>query len=399
MSAALLPIVLSVLLLCVATPALAACAYLLFLTLWSACLPAPRRTRVMPRFDIVVPAHDEAAVIGRCLASLHRLDWPAQRLQLIVLADNCNDATAAVARGCGVRVIVRDDQGQQGKGYALQRAFNDSLATSWADAVVIIDADTQVSADLLQAFAVAMEGGAGVGQARYGVLNATESWRTGLMAIAHGAFHDLRSQARERLRLSCGIRGNGWFVTHDVLRQVPYAALSLTEDLEYGITLGLAGHRVHYVAAARVDAVMESSEAVARRQRQRWEDGRLALMKAQVVPLLRTAVARRSAVCLDLALDLLVLPLSYVACNLLLLAVLAAVASIWVPALMVWCVVAAGGATVLVVYVLRGWQLSGRGAAGLLDLMRAPWFVLWKLLTLLRPHDRRRWTPTRRRGP
>ena len=74
-----------------------------------------------------------------------------------------------------------------------------------------------------------------------GVLNPQDSWRTRLMAIALASFHRVRSRARERLRLSCGIRGNGWCITHRLLREVPYRAYSLAEDIEYGIDLGLAG--------------------------------------------------------------------------------------------------------------------------------------------------------------
>ena len=76
---------------------------------------------------------------------------------------------------------------------------------------------------------------------------------------------------------------------------------------------------------------MESGEKTARRQRQRWEDGRFDLIRTQAVPLLRMALRRRSWVCLDLALDLLVPPLSYVALNVAALIGAAAIASLWQP--------------------------------------------------------------------
>jgi hypothetical protein len=262
--------------------------------------------------------------------------------------------------------------------------------------VVVVDADAEVSPNLLEAFAARIEAGADALQAHYGVLNPDESWRTRLIALAHGSFHGVRSRARERLRLSCGLRGNGWCVTHRVLRDVPYRAFSLTEDLEYGIALGLAGHRVHYAAEADADAEMASGEKIAQRQRQRWEDGRFDLIRSQVVPLLRTALRTRSGLCLDLALDLLVLPLSYVALNVALLVTAAAAASLWHAGLRGWLWPGAISSVLLLAYVLRGWQLSGRGAAGLLDLLRVPGFVLWKVLRVLQRHDRGEWAPTRR---
>ena len=381
-----------------ALPAMAACAYLFLLTLLSARLPVPARSSRLLRFDVIVPAHNEAAVIERCLASLRKLDWPPERLRLLVVADNCDDATARLARAVGAQVLERHDATLRSKGYALRHAFGYSGESNWADAVVVVDADTEVSGNLLEAFAARIEAGAFAVQAHYGVLNPAESWRTGLIAIAHGAFHGVRSRARERLRLSCGLRGNGWCVTQRVLHDVPYRAFSVTEDLEYGIALGLAGYRVQYAGEAHADAYMESSEKIARRQRQRWEDGRIDLIRSQAVPLLRAAVQRRSRVCLDLALDLLVLPLSYIALNVAALIAAAALASLWHASLRGWLWPGAVSAACLLLYVLRGWQLSGRGAAGLVDLLRAPFFILWKMRLLLRRHDRHEWVPTQRRA-
>jgi cellulose synthase/poly-beta-1,6-N-acetylglucosamine synthase-like glycosyltransferase len=393
-------IVLAHLLLAVlALPAVAAAAYLLLLTLLSTRLPRPPPSTRQLRFDVVVPAHNESAVIANCLASLRRLDWPADRFRLLVIADNCDDSTAAVASAAGAQVLERVDATLRGKGYALRLAFDDSRRRAWADAVAVVDADTEVSVNLLEAFAARIESGAGVVQAHYGVLNPSAPWRTSLMAIAHGAFHGVRSRARERLRLSCGLRGNGWCITRRTLAAVPYRAFSLTEDLEYGIALGLAGVRVHYADEAWANGEMESAEAVAVRQRQRWEDGRFDLMRTQAPRLLLTAWRQRSRIALDLALDLLVPPLSYVALNVAVFAVAAASATLWQAGLRIWLWPVAFSCAGLLVYVLRGWQLSGRGAAGLLDLLRAPFFVIWKLTRVLRAHDRSEWAPTRRRGP
>src|SRR5262249_2668033 len=153
---------------------------------------------------------------------------------------------------------------------------------------------------------------------------------------AKAAFHIVRSRARERLGLSCGIRGNGWCVTHALLAKVPYRAFSLTEDLEYGIELGMAGYRVAYADEAHADAEMVSGERDSRKQRQRWEQGRFSLVRTKTLPLLRQAIVGRSRVCLDLALDLMVLPLSYVVLNVVALLVTAVVLSSSEPRLGIW---------------------------------------------------------------
>jgi cellulose synthase/poly-beta-1,6-N-acetylglucosamine synthase-like glycosyltransferase len=385
-------------LLLLAIPASAFCSYLALLTLLSARLrPLPASKRQL-RFSIVVPAHDEAPVIERTVASLRRLDWPAERFRILVVADNCTDNTAALARAAGAQVLERHNASLRGKGYALEHAFTHCLADAWTEAVAVVDADTEVSPNLLEAFACRIERGDQAVQAHYGILNPWTSWRTQLMTIAMAAFHIVRSRARERLGVSCGIRGNGWCLARVVLERVPYRAFSLAEDLEYGIALGMAGFRVAYADEASANGEMVSSAQVAGRQRQRWEGGRFALIRTSTWPLLRAAAARRSGVCLDLALDLLLLPLSYVAMSVLLLLAAALPLAAHSALGTAWIALALACCAVLVLHVLRGWQLSGLGARGLWTLARVPGFLLWKLL-LLRRGKPQGWVRTEREKP
>ena len=293
-------------------------------------------------------------------------------------------------------MLERRNAELRGKGYALAYAFERSASEGWADAVVVIDADAEASPNLLESFAARIERGAHAVQAHYGVLNPFASWRTRLITIAKAAFHIVRSRARERAGVSCGIRGNGWCVTHELLRRVPYRAFSLTEDVEYGIDLGLAGFRVHYADESHSDADMVSGEQIASKQRQRWEHGRFQLIRAKTLTLLQAAFRKRSAVCLDLALDLLVLPLSYVTLNVMALMLLAALGAFWRADLRWWLWLSAACTASLALYVLRGWQLSGIGARGLVDLARAPGFLIWKLLLMMRRRTSNEWVRTDR---
>jgi cellulose synthase/poly-beta-1,6-N-acetylglucosamine synthase-like glycosyltransferase len=381
-----------------AVPALLSCLYLLLLTSFSQAPPPPRvAARRTWRFDVIVPAHDEQALIARTVLNLLQMERACAQFRVLVIADNCSDDTAAAARAAGARVLERRHPQLRGKGYALEFAFQRSRDEGWADAVVIIDADSMVSHNLLCACAHRLDAGAQAVQVYYGVLDPHSSWRTRLMCIALSAFHKLRSRARERFGLSCGLRGNGWCVTHELLQRVPYRAFSLAEDIEYGIELGLAGVRVHYADEAEVVAEMVNDAASATTQRRRWELGRLQLIVSGTRALLRAARQQRAWLCVDLAMDLLVLPLAYVALNVCALLVAATLLWLWNPAATLGLWLVAGCAVSLTLYVLRGWQLSRMGARGLLDLVRAPFFVAWKLLLMLQRRESQEWVRTRRK--
>ncbi len=381
-----------------AVPAAGSSLYLLVLTLLSARItPPPRSTRTM-RFDIIIPAHNEEAGIAAAVRSVLSIDWPADCFRVVVVADNCTDATADVAARAGAQVLVRQNTELRGKGHALAYAFHDSRQRGWANAVAIIDADSQVSANLIEAMASRMERGEKAVQVHYGVSNIHASWRTRLMAIAMAAFHSVRSRGRERLGLSCGIRGNGWALTHALLEQVPYTSFSLAEDLEFGVELGMRDVRVAYADEAHCNGEMVSGEKDARSQRRRWEQGRAAILRSRTLPLLKRALTARSLVCLDLAMDLLVLPLSYVALN---AVALTAAAWLLAPAgvsTSPWFWLGLLCCAALVLYILRGWQLSNTGLRGLLDLLRAPFFLVWKLAVMFRGRRTTEWVRTNREG-
>lgn len=365
-----------------ALPVLLASAYLAALAVLARRAAPPAAAPPRMRFDVVVPAHDEETTIAETVRSLLGLDYPRGLYRVLVVADNCNDRTAERAERAGARVLGRRDAERRGKGYALAFAFDHVLAEGFADAVVVVDADTVADPNLLTAFAARFARGARAVQARYGVRNAGACWRTSLMALALGLFHVQRSLARERLRLSCGLRGNGMGFTCALLREAPHRACSIVEDMEYGVTLGLAGQRVQYADEAGVFGEMPSTGAAARSQRRRWEGGRLALARRQAPSLLALAVRRNDSMLLDLAMDLVVPPLAY-------LALACAAGTIWSGlalrhglggpiSFLMW---AASLACVLL-YVGRGWALSGVGRHGLAGLAAAPVYLLWKASTL-----------------
>jgi 1,2-diacylglycerol 3-beta-glucosyltransferase len=394
-----------VVLVVLSAPVLACAGYLFLLTLLSGRRRPPAYPTPTMRFDFVVPAHDEETGIGATVASLRAVDYPPELFRVLVVADNCGDATADRAREAGATVLVRVNKEKRGKGYALEHAFEHAASHPHAggatDAVVVIDADTVVSRNLLRAFSARFALGANAVQAEYGVRNPGASWRTRLMVIALALFHVLRSVGRERLGVSTGLRGNGMGFSMALLRQVPHDAFSVVEDLEYGIRIGNAGHRVWYVAEAHVLGEMVSGEQASRSQRTRWEGGRFAIAKQHAARLLGQGVARRSPLLLDLAMDVIVPPLTYLIGAAFLGAVASGAVSWWATsqgvAPFAWAPWAAS-LFFVACYVLRGVVVANVGWAGVAALAYAPMYMIWKLALAVKQSRQRKgeWVRTAR---
>lgn len=387
-------------LLALSAPLQLAASYLGVATLLSGKPKAPSCDVPQRQFRFVVPAHNESAGIASTIESLRAVDYPKELFDVIVIADNCSDDTAEKARQAGAVVMERQDLEKRGKGYALDHAFS-SLGPE-VDAVVVIDADTLVSPNLLRALHARRDAGARAMQVDYAVRNPDAGWRTRMMAVAFGAFHIVRSRAREKLGLSCGLRGNGMCFSMDLLREVPHRAYSVVEDVEYGIRLGMAGERVHYADEAHVYGEMVTSAASANSQRRRWEEGRKLLVREHALPLILAGLKRGNKVLLDLGLDLIIPPLSKIAVGI--AAVTVAGGALVLVAHAPGYTFAAGalGTSAVVVYVLRGWMVSGTGLRGLIDLGLSPVYVAWKMTLRFRPPARATsdWVRTQREaGP
>ena len=114
--------------------------------------PLPARAAARPDLDlaVIIPAHNEELLIGSTVQALRQQDGPATRV--VVVADNCSDRTAEVARVAGATVIERNDASQRGKGFALAFA-REFLASAPPEAVFILDADCKVSKGSVEALA------------------------------------------------------------------------------------------------------------------------------------------------------------------------------------------------------------------------------------------------------
>jgi hypothetical protein len=267
-----------------------------------------------PRVAVLVPAHDEGAGVRATVASLLALDWPSAALDVVVVADNCSDDTAAHAAAAGARVLERRDPQRPGKGRALAWALERLGADDpRPDAVVFVDADCTATPNLLRAFAARWRDGARAVQSRYLVANAEESPLTAARAAAFALAADVRSLGKDRLGLSCGLLGTGMGFTWELLREHPWDAYGLAEDVEHHLALVLAGERVRFADEAAVLSDMPTTAQGAAGQQSRWEAGKAALVRRWTPRLVAAGLRERDPVRVHAGLELLVPPQSLLA--------------------------------------------------------------------------------------
>ncbi len=329
---------------------------------------SPPESRRLLNICVVVPAHNEEKGIGGCVSALLACATGGNEVAVVVIADNCSDATAGQARLAGARVLVRNDGQRRGKGYALDHAFSILLPENH-DAFLIVDADTGVEANFILATAELFGRGAEALQCRYLASNPGESVRSRLMHVAWLAFNVLRLRGRDYCGLSVGILGNGFGLARQTLEKIPFDADSIAEDLEYHLRLVRAGRRVRFCEATTVWSDVPAQGEMAAGQRARWEGGRFRMIREQT-PGLAAEVLKGNLRLLEPLLELLLLPLAFhVFLLLVLLSVPTAVAGFF----------ALTGLLVVMLHVAVALWVGKAGWSDVLALLAAPFYIVWKL--------------------
>jgi cellulose synthase/poly-beta-1,6-N-acetylglucosamine synthase-like glycosyltransferase len=352
------------------------------------------------RLVVLVPAHNEADLIQRCVASLRNQDYPPDRFQIIVVADNCTDDTEGLARAAGVDVLVREAPEARGKGQALRWGMDRVLARlEPPDAFVVIDADSVADRGLLSGLVAYLERGAEAVQAEYLVLDDLASPRVQLRAVAFLLFHRVRFAGRAALHLPCNLVGNGMLLSRTLMERHPWNAFTGAEDLEYSLTLRLEGVLPVFAGSALVRGPVPASRRSAQVQRERWEGGRLHAVRRALPRLLRAILVQRRISLVDAAVDLLVPPLGLLAVGALAGVVLvlalwsAGLVSLWL--LTPW-LISLGAITGFVTVGLR----AAKAPAWMYRrLISTPAFLVQKLLgtvSVVRSHAAHKWIRTER---
>ena len=329
-----------------------------------AAIVRPRQPVVEPpvggnphRIAVLVPAHNESTGILPTLVDIKTQLSPAD--QLLVVADNCTDDTAAVALEAGANVTCRNDPIKKGKGYALAWGLN-HLQLDPPDIVIVIDADCRLADGAIARLADVCAGTGRPAQALDLMIAPEEaSINFRVREFAWRVKNWVRPLGLKAIGLPCQLMGTGMAFPWDLMRSVDLASGSLVEDLKLGLDLVSINSPPLFCPSAVVTSEFPSSVEGVESQRLRWEQGHIGMILTVISRLVLQATTRRNFNLLILALDAAVPPLTLL-CTLtigmVLVAGLAAILGISSAALFVSGTTLAG----FILSIVFSWMKFGR---------------------------------------
>lgn len=348
-----------------------------------------------PRVAVLVPAHDEEQgiepVLKAILADLTAHD------RLIVVADNCTDATADRARAAGAIVLERQDNERRGKGFALDHGLK-FLDADPPEVVIVIDADCLVQAGTIGKIAAT----AAVTGRPTQALNlldppAKPQPKDAVSALAFLVKNWVRPAGLHRLGFPGILTGTGMALPWSVMRSVSVASGNIVEDMQLSMDLAIRGRPALFCPGTKVIGLLPSQDKAAKTQRTRWEHGHLQTIRSQVPRLIREAFKQGRLDLFVIAMDLCVPPLSLLVMMWGALTMLSfglgLFASVWLP----FSLCVAQGA-LMALAIMAAWVKYGRRQLPATTLLSVPFYLLWKIPLyvsyLIRPQTK--WVRTER---
>lgn len=340
----------------------------------------PNESGKRGQVGVLIPAHNESLMLDDAISSIKPQLTDSDRL--LVIADNCDDDTASVAKAAGAEVIARTDPANRGKGYALDfgiRFFEENPP----DTVVIIDADCLLAPGSIDRLAKMSDAYARPIQALYLMRSRKNDGL--MMQVAEFAWvvkNLVRPMGLHFLRLPCHLTGSGMAFPWSQIRSARLGTGHIVEDMKLGIDLACAGTPAIYCPDAVVTSEFPRSTEGAKGQRTRWEHGHLGIILTEAPQLFWKCLVRRDLNLLALALDLTVPPLA-------LLTLL--MVTTWIGSFVLYLVtkarfsveIASLGIALLITSVLLAWATHGRhiisigrlALAGIYALMKFPMYA------------------------
>ena len=350
-----------------------------------------------PKTTILIPAHNESEQIKEVLETL--LKQITKEDRVVVIADNCHDNTAELARETGVTVIERENLQDRGKGYALDYGMN-LVEQDPPEAIVILDGDCIIAPQTIEritSMAIALDRPV---QATYLMEQPEDtSLNDNMSMFALKVKNQVLLLGLNRLGLHCLLTGSGMAFPWSIIEKISLAGSKTTDDMQLTVDLALAGCTPVFCESATVmGRLMKDKDAQS--QRSRWEHGHLEMILVEVPRLLKAFLKTRRFALLALALDISVPPLS-----LLVMVWFSSMAVVWLavlggispaPAILVTI-----AGSFLFSGVFLAWIKFGRSDLPLRNLLAIPFYILGKIPIyfkfLIKPQSR--WLKTERDLP
>ncbi len=251
-------------------------------------------------FAVIVAAHNESAVIGQLLDNLYEMDYPKTLYDIFVIADNCVDNTAEIARGKGAIVCERFSETGKGKGFALEWMFDKLFAMERQyDAIVVFDADNLVHPRFLLEMNNRLLKGDKVIQGYLDAKNPYDTWISGTFAIAFWVIDHVWHLAKTNIGLSSVLGGTGMCIASDVLKRHGWGATCLTEDMEFTMKSLVEGIKTTWAHDAIVYDEKPLTFMQSWNQRKRWAQGQFDVAHRFIPKMLKAGIERRDIRILD----------------------------------------------------------------------------------------------------
>ena len=255
------------------------------------------------KFLAIIPAHNEEAVVGNLIESLQKQNYPKNKYDIIVIADNCTDKTKEVAESYGVKIFERheEDPAKRTKGDALRLLLNTLLSDPKMDydAFCVFDADNIVDKNFITAMNKHLCQGEEVVQGYRDIKNPTDSWIASGYAIFYWTMNRFYHLARYNAGLSPLINGTGFMVKFDAIRPTGWNTNTLTEDIEFSLKRIIQGKRLGWAT----DAVVYDEQPVKFKpswsQRSRWTIGHIQCLFEYTKPLAKAASSNKTLMNFD----------------------------------------------------------------------------------------------------
>ncbi|MDP6539819.1 MAG: glycosyltransferase family 2 protein [Planctomycetota bacterium] len=332
--------------------------------------------RARPPVAVLVPARDEAetiaATVGDLVGQLREGD------RLLVVADNCTDETAELARRAGAEVVERTDPEKEGKAHAL--AFGREVLGALPPRVVIVlDADGRAPTDLVGTLARHVEATGRTVQAEFTSAAGAGGGVRALSVLAILVKNRVRPAALRTLGVPCLLNGSGMAFPWSVFEGLDLGGAGMVEDMRLAVDLALCDEGAVLCDHVRLRSTPPAERAGLLDQRRRWEHGHLDTLVHQVPRLLAAGMFDLRPRLLWFAAHLAVPPLAMLA-GLLVICCALALPGPWLWGGSPWPGVAAlSGLALLTLGTLVAWARFGRGLVSFTALLATPAYVLWKL--------------------